>query len=47
LQQIKNFAANTGAVSADKNGEIIIPMCAKQIRDGKIYNLETQQFSNY
>ncbi len=47
MLEIKNYQTNQGLVSSDQYGEIIIPMCPKQIRNGKIFNLTTQQYSNY
>jgi len=47
LSKIKEYQGNQGVITADATGEMVIPLCVKQIRDGKIYNLETKQYSNY
>jgi len=47
LSAIKNFQTNTGLVSADANGEMIMPVCVKQITGGKIYNTATGNYSNF
>jgi branched-chain amino acid transport system substrate-binding protein len=47
LLAIKNFQTNTGLVSADKNGEMVMPVCVKQITSGKIYNTVTGNYSDF
>jgi branched-chain amino acid transport system substrate-binding protein len=47
LLETKNFQGNAGVVSSDQYGEMIIPMCVKQIKDGKVFNLTTKEYSNY
>jgi branched-chain amino acid transport system substrate-binding protein len=47
LSSIKDFMTNQGKVSSDSEGEIIIPVCPKVIKDDKIFNLVTKQYSNY
>lgn len=47
LLKIKDYQTNSGLVSSSADGEIIIPLCPKVIRDGKIFNLTTNRFSNY
>ena len=43
---LENVNANTGIVSSDENGELIMPVCVKKIQDGKILNLETGRYYN-
>lgn len=47
LAVIKDFPALAGRLSADASGEMVVPMCAKKIRGGKIYNLVTGKYSDY
>lgn len=47
LLATKAFQANTGVLSSDSYGEIIIPMCVKKITGGKIFNTATGNYSNY
>ncbi|MEK7579197.1 MAG: ABC transporter substrate-binding protein [Patescibacteria group bacterium] len=47
LLSIKNFTVNTGVVTSDPFGEMIIPMCVKKITGGKIFNTVTEKYSNY
>jgi len=47
LLNTKDFQGNAGIISADKNGEMVIPLCIKKITDGKIFNTVTKKYSNY
>ena len=47
LSEIKNFPTNTGLVSADKYGEMVMPVCVKKITGGKIFNTQTGNFSDF
>ena len=47
LSAIKNFPTNTGLVSADQYGEMVMPVCVKQITGGKIYNTVTGNYSDF
>ena len=47
LAKIKNFETNTGLVSADKYGEMVMPVCVKQITGGKILNTVTGNYSDF
>jgi|GEM_PF-1212625 branched-chain amino acid transport system substrate-binding protein len=47
LTSLKNYQANTGLVSSTKEGELVIEVCPKTIRDSKIYNFTTGKFSSY
>ena len=43
---LESVEANTGIVSSDENGELIMPVCVKKITEGKILNLESGQYYN-
>lgn len=47
LSRIKRFTTNTGLVSADSTGEMVMPVCVKKITEGKILNLSTGKYSNF
>jgi ABC-type branched-subunit amino acid transport system substrate-binding protein len=47
LISVKNYAANTGSVSSTPEGELMIEVCPKVIKDSKIYNLSTGKYSQY
>ncbi len=47
LLSLKNYKANTGLVSSTKDGELTIEVCPKIIKDSKIYNFTTGNFSKY
>lgn len=47
LLSLKNYEANTGLVSSTDTGELEIQVCPKVIKDSKIYNYTTGQFSQY
>lgn len=47
LLAIQDFESNSGRVHADATGELIIPVCPKVVRKGKIFNLVTGRVSEY
>jgi branched-chain amino acid transport system substrate-binding protein len=47
LSKIHDFPTNTGLVSADKYGEMTMPVCVKKITDEKIYNTATGNYSDF
>lgn len=47
LSAIKNFPSNSGIISADNTGEMVIPTCVKKIENGKIFNTVTGKYSNF
>lgn len=47
LGSLKNYKANTGLVSSTRDGELTIEVCPKTIKDSKIYNFTTGNFSRY
>lgn len=47
LLKIKDFSSNSGVVTADKTGEIVIPICVKKVDGGRFYNTSTGKYSNY
>lgn len=47
LLSIKDFQTNTGLISANANGEMVIPVCVKKITEGKIFNTVTENYSNF
>lgn len=47
LSAIKNFPSNSGIITADSVGEMVIPTCVKKIENGKIFNITTGQYSNF
>lgn len=47
LLSLKDFKANTGSVSSTKDGELTIEVCPKTIKDSKIFNFTTGNFSRY
>jgi len=44
---IKNFETTSGIISASPTGELVIPVCPKVVKNGKIFNIITNKFSDY
>jgi len=48
LLSIKDFQTNAaGLISANEDGEMMIPICVKKITEGKIFNTVTGNYSNF
>lgn len=47
LLSLNNYKANTGLVSSTKDGELTIEVCPKIIKDSKIYNFTSGNYSRY
>ena len=46
LLKLENFQANTGLVSSDETGELLMSICPKVIEDGKLLNLVSGKYYN-